>query len=89
MKALILCGGHGTPIRAVADDLPKPMIPVERYPILGHIMKCYAHGGHKDFVLPGAQGTRDQRVLPQLRGADPRRHAHLRSSEEARISLGP
>lgn len=48
---MILCGGKGTRIRGVADDLPKPMIPVGDYPILWHIMKSYAHYGHKDFVL--------------------------------------
>lgn len=48
---MILCGGKGTRIRGVADDLPKPMIPVGEYPIVWHIMKSYAHYGHKDFVL--------------------------------------
>ena len=48
---MILCGGKGTRIRGVADDLPKPMIPVGDYPIMWHIMKSYAHYGHKDFVL--------------------------------------
>lgn len=51
MKVVILCGGYGTRIRDVADNIPKPMIPVGRYPILWHIMKYYAHNGQKDFVL--------------------------------------
>ena len=51
MKTVILCGGKGTRIRGVADDLPKPMIPVGPYPILWHIMQGYARAGHKDFVL--------------------------------------
>ncbi len=51
MKVVILCGGYGTRIRDVTDNIPKPMIPVGRYPILWHIMKYYAHCGHKDFVL--------------------------------------
>ncbi len=51
MKAVILCGGYGTRIRDVADNIPKPMIPVGRYPILWHIMKYYAAFGHKEFVL--------------------------------------
>ncbi|MEL7316079.1 MAG: sugar phosphate nucleotidyltransferase, partial [Cyanobacteria bacterium J06559_3] len=28
MKTVILCGGFGTRIRDVADNIPKPMIPV-------------------------------------------------------------
>lgn len=51
MKTVILCGGYGTRIRDVAEDLPKPMIPVGRLPILWHLMKYYAKFGHKDFVL--------------------------------------
>ena len=51
MKTVILCGGYGTRIRDVADNIPKPMIPVGRYPILWHIMKYYASFGHKEFIL--------------------------------------
>lgn len=51
MKVIILCGGYGTRIRDVADDIPKPMISIGRFPILWHIMKYYAHFGHHDFVL--------------------------------------
>jgi len=51
MKVVLLCGGLGTRIRDVADDIPKPMIPIGPYPIIWHIMKTYAHFGHKEFVL--------------------------------------
>lgn len=51
MKVVILCGGQGTRIRDVAEDIPKPMIPINGLPILWHIMKYYAHWGHKQFVL--------------------------------------
>ena len=51
MRVVILCGGYGTRIRDVADSLPKPMIPIGRFPILWHIMKYYASYGHTDFVL--------------------------------------
>jgi glucose-1-phosphate cytidylyltransferase len=51
MKTVILCGGYGTRIREVAENLPKPMIPVGEYPILWHIMKYYAQFGHTDFIL--------------------------------------
>lgn len=51
MKIVILCGGYGTRIRDVADNIPKPMIPIGRFPILWHIMKYYASYGHHDFVL--------------------------------------
>jgi len=51
MQAVILCGGMGTRIRDVADDIPKPMIPIGGKPILWHIMKGYAQHGVTDFVL--------------------------------------
>ncbi len=51
MKVAILCGGQGTRIRDVADDIPKPMIPVGGYPILWHIMKYYSRFNHNKFVL--------------------------------------
>lgn len=51
MKVVILCGGYGTRIRDVADNIPKPMIPIGPYPILWHIMKYYASHGHQEFVL--------------------------------------
>lgn len=51
MKVVILCGGYGTRIRDVAENIPKPMIPVGSRPILWHIMKYYAAFGHNEFVL--------------------------------------
>ena len=51
MKTVILCGGYGTRIRDVADDIPKPMIPIGGYPILWHLMKYYAAFGHNEFIL--------------------------------------
>jgi glucose-1-phosphate cytidylyltransferase len=51
MKVVILCGGQGTRIRDVADNLPKPMISIGEYPIVWHIMKYYSSYGFKDFIL--------------------------------------
>ena len=33
MKTVLLCGGFGTRIRDVADDIPKPLIKVGEMPI--------------------------------------------------------
>ena len=51
MKVVLFCGGLGLRLREVSDQLPKPMVPVGSHPILWHIMKYYAHYGHKDFIL--------------------------------------
>lgn len=51
MKVVILCGGKGTRLREETEFRPKPMVPVGDQPILWHIMKYYAHFGHKEFIL--------------------------------------
>jgi glucose-1-phosphate cytidylyltransferase len=51
MQVVILCGGQGTRIRDVADDVPKPMIPIGSRPILWHIMRGFAAHGLTDFIL--------------------------------------
>ncbi len=51
MKVVILAGGYGTRIRDVADDIPKPMIPIGPFPIIWHIMKHYASYGHNEFII--------------------------------------
>jgi len=51
LKVVILCGGFGTRIRDVAEDIPKPMIRVGNYPILWHIMKYYSTFGFNEFIL--------------------------------------
>jgi glucose-1-phosphate cytidylyltransferase len=51
MKVVLFCGGLGTRLRDSAGELPKPMVKIGSRPILWHLMKYYAHHGHKDFVL--------------------------------------
>jgi len=51
MKVAILCGGFGTRIRDVSQELPKPMVPIGGRPILWHVMKYYAVHGFNEFVL--------------------------------------
>jgi glucose-1-phosphate cytidylyltransferase len=51
MKVVLFCGGLGMRMREYSEAVPKPMVPVGYRPILWHVMKYYAHYGHKDFVL--------------------------------------
>ena len=51
MKVVLFCGGAGMRLRGYADDVPKPMVQVGTRPILWHLMKYYAHYGHRDFIL--------------------------------------
>lgn len=51
MKVVLFCGGLGTRLREYAENIPKPMVNIGYRPILWHVMKYYAHYGHKDFIL--------------------------------------
>ena len=51
MKVVIFCGGLGMRLREYSESIPKPMVPVGYRPILWHVMRYYAHFGHKDFIL--------------------------------------
>jgi len=51
MKTIILCGGMGTRIREVSENIPKPMLIIGKQPILWHIMKIYSYYGFNEFIL--------------------------------------
>ena len=51
MKVVILAGGVGTRLAEETEVLPKPMVEVGGRPLLWHIMKLYAHAGHREFVV--------------------------------------
>jgi glucose-1-phosphate cytidylyltransferase len=62
MKVVLFCGGLGMRMRADNQSLPKPMTPIGSRPVLWHVMRYYAHFGHKDFILclgHGAQAVKD------------------------------
>lgn len=39
MKAIILAGGAGTRLRPVTYEIPKPLVPVKKKPILNHLIE--------------------------------------------------
>jgi glucose-1-phosphate cytidylyltransferase len=51
MKVVLFCGGLGMRLRDYSETIPKPMVNIGYRPILWHVMKYYAHYGHKDFIL--------------------------------------
>ncbi len=50
MKVVLFCGGYGLRIRD-AENVPKPLVQIGYRPVIWHVMKYYAHFGHKDFIL--------------------------------------
>ena len=51
MKVVLFCGGLGTRLRENSDTIPKPLVTIGYPPILWHLMRYYAHFGHRDFIL--------------------------------------
>lgn len=51
MKVILFCGGFGMRLREYSESIPKPLVNIGYRPIMWHIMKYYAHFGHKDFIL--------------------------------------
>jgi glucose-1-phosphate cytidylyltransferase len=51
MKVVLFCGGMGMRLREYSDKIPKPMVEIGYRPILWHLMRYYAHYGHKEFIL--------------------------------------
>jgi glucose-1-phosphate cytidylyltransferase len=51
MKVVLFCGGLGMRLREHSESIPKPMVEIGYRPILWHVMKYYAHFGHREFIL--------------------------------------
>lgn len=48
MKVVLFCGGYGMRMRnGPGDAVPKPMQMVGPRPLIWHVMRYYAHFGHK------------------------------------------
>ena len=50
-KVVILAGGFGSRLAEETEIKPKPMVEIGDRPLLWHIMKHYAHYGHKEFYI--------------------------------------
>ena len=51
MTVVLYCGGKGLRLREAIGDVPKPLAVIGDEPILLHLMRYYAHHGHRHFVL--------------------------------------
>lgn len=58
MKVVLFCGGYGMRMRDGVDDVPKPMAMVGDRPLIWHVMRYYAHYGHREFILAMGFGAR-------------------------------
>jgi glucose-1-phosphate cytidylyltransferase len=51
MKVVLLAGGFGTRLSEYTKDIPKPMVKINKKPIILYIMEHFAKYGHKDFYI--------------------------------------
>lgn len=51
MKTVILCGGKGSRLGPLGDQLPKTLLPLDGKPCLQHIVESYMRKGYREFVL--------------------------------------
>lgn len=51
MKVVIMAGGKGTRISAVASNIPKPMINIEGKPVLEREIECLREQGFTDIII--------------------------------------
>jgi len=66
IKVAILAGGLGTRLGEETEVRPKPMVEIVGHPILWHILKHYAHYGHKEFLIAlGCKGDEIKRYFKE------------------------
>jgi len=51
MKVVIMAGGKGTRIAQVTSEIPKPMIEIDKKPILEHQINCLVQQGFRDIII--------------------------------------
>ncbi len=55
MKAVILAGGMGTRLRPITYEIPKPLVPVKKKPILNHLVEWALAGGAEEVAVLAAR----------------------------------
>ena len=50
-KAVILAGGKGTRLYPITYEIPKPLLPVGRKPIINHLVDLFLNQGIKDIAV--------------------------------------
>ncbi len=86
LQSVILCGGLGTRLRPLTNQLPKPMIPVRGKPFLEYEIKMLKKSGVRDFVL--CVGFLSEKIMNYFHDGSSL-GVRIRYSDEGKVWLGP
>jgi NDP-sugar pyrophosphorylase family protein len=59
MKAIIQAGGMGTRLRPVTYEIPKPLVPVNKKPIINHLIGLFHRYGFSDIAVIANKNHQD------------------------------
>lgn len=59
-KAVILAGGKGTRLYPITYEIPKPLLPVKKKPIINHLVDLFLEQGIKDVAVLVNKEFRDE-----------------------------
>lgn len=51
LSAILLCGGKGERLRPLTESLPKPLVPIQGKPILGHLLDYLSGSPINDYFI--------------------------------------
>jgi glucose-1-phosphate cytidylyltransferase len=99
VTVVLFCGGQGIRLQMSLPGVPKPLVPIGGEPILVHLMRWYAHHGHREFVVCLGHGghrieqyflqERDPAVVESLHGGAHRVRVARDGDDEWTITLVP
>lgn len=59
MKGIILAGGLGTRLRPLTYEIPKPLIPVKKKPIINHLIEFFMRGGITSLAIAAHEDQKE------------------------------
>ena len=59
MKAVILAGGLGTRLRPITYEIPKPLLPVKKKPILNHLIEFFKRHAISEVAILASSGHKN------------------------------